>query len=73
MIRLTAWFQSLVFNVFDPVSFRPWENQVIRPFTNFPADLGDGRFGSHAPMNSSGVLTQFNFEYRYTSPELRKE
>ncbi len=71
-IRLTAWFQSLVFNVFDPVSFRVWRNEVIRPFTSFPTDLGDGKYGSHAPMNSSGVLTRFNFEYRYTTPELRK-
>jgi hypothetical protein len=71
-IRLTAWFQSLVFNVFDPVSFRPWQNRVIRPATNFPNDLGDGRFGSHSPMNLSGVLTPYNFEYRYTTSVLRK-
>jgi len=71
-IRLTAWFQSLVFNVFNPVSFKPWQNAVIRPYTSFPSDLGDGKYGSHAPMNSSGVLTRFNFEYRYTSPEFRK-
>ena len=71
-IRLTSWFQSLVFNVFDPVSFRPWVNTVVRPATNFPNDLGDGRFRSHSPMNFSGVLTPFNFEYRYTSPVFRK-
>jgi hypothetical protein len=71
-IRLTSWFQSLVFNVFDPVSFRPWLNQVIRPATNFPNDLGDGRFGSHAPRNFSGTLTPYNFEYRYHTPQLRK-
>jgi len=71
-IRLTCWFQSLVFNVFDPVSFRPWQNTVIRPATSFPSDLGDGRFGSHSPMNFTGVLIPFNFEYRYTTTELRK-
>ncbi|MBL7731730.1 MAG: hypothetical protein JNM88_11180, partial [Chitinophagaceae bacterium] len=27
-IRLTCWFSSLVYNVFDPVSFRPWFNQT---------------------------------------------
>jgi hypothetical protein len=71
-IRLTSWFQSLVFNVLDPVSFRPWQNQVLRASAAFPADLGDGRFKSHAPMNASGVLQPYNFEYRYTSPEYRK-
>ncbi len=63
-IRLTSWFQSLVFNVFDPVSFRPWQNRVVRAATNFPNDLGDGRFRSLSPMNMSVVLTQYNFEYR---------
>ncbi|MBK8952153.1 MAG: hypothetical protein IPM85_07550 [Chitinophagaceae bacterium] len=62
----------MVFNVLDPVTFKPWENAVIRPFTSFPADLGDGRFGSHAPMNSSGFFTRYNFEYRYHTPDLRK-
>ena len=72
-IRLTCWFSSLVFNVFDPVSFRPWQNRVIRPYTNFPNDLGEGRFGSHSPANSSGVLLPYNFEYRYHTPVLRKK
>ncbi len=71
-IRLTSWFQSLVFNVFDPVSFRPWQNVVIRAATNFPNDLGDGRFGSHSPRNFSGVITPYSFEYRYHTPDLRK-
>lgn len=72
IIRLTCWFQSLVFNVFDPLKFKPWLNEVIRPFTNFPNDLGDGKYRSHSPMNASGVLVPYSFEYRYTSPEYRK-
>lgn len=71
-IRVTAWFQSLVYNVFDPISFTPWENTVIRPATNFPADLGEGRYKSLSPQNLAGTVRQFNFEYRYTSPTYRK-
>ncbi len=73
IIRLTSWFQSLQFNVFDPVSFKPWINVVIRPYTNFPNDLGDGKYGSHAPMNASGVYQPYSFEYRYHTSELRKK
>jgi hypothetical protein len=70
-IRLTAWFQSLVFNVIDPVSFRPWINPIIRPSSGYP-DLGEGKYKSHAPANQTGVWTMFNFEYRYTDPVYRK-
>lgn len=71
-IRITNWFSSLQFNVFDPVSFRPWQNVVVRPYVSFPGDLGDGKYGSHSPANSSGVLLPYCFEYRYHTPELRK-
>jgi hypothetical protein len=72
-IRITCWFSSLQFNVIDPISFKPWENAIIRPFTNFPNDLGDGKYGSHSPQNGSGVLLPYCFEYRYHTPVQRKK
>ncbi len=72
-IRLCSWFQSLVFNVLDPVSFKAWENAVIEPAVSLPDNLGKGRYGSHAPQNLSQSQPYiYNFEYRYTSPEYRK-
>jgi len=73
-IRLCSWFSSLVFNIFDPVSFRPWLNQVVRPAVSFPGDLGDGLFGSTAPQNfSQSAPLVFNFEYRYADTASRRK
>ncbi len=73
-IRLCSWFQSLVFNVFDPVSFRPWENRVIQPATSFPSQLGSGRFGSLSPQNFAQAFPLiFNFEYRYADTSSRRK
>jgi len=63
-IRLMCWFSSLVFNVFDPVSFRVWQNQRVVA-SNYPASLGEGLYGS-TDNDCFGSVKAFNFEYRYT-------
>lgn len=63
-IRLMCWFSSLVFNVFDPISFKPWINVTTEP-ANFPISLGKGKYGSTA-NDCFGSYRAFNFEYRYT-------
>lgn len=73
-IRLCSWFSSLVFNVFDPVSFRPWVNPVIEPATSFPDNLGKGLYGSLAPQNFAQYYPcYFNFEYRYADTASRRK
>lgn len=70
-IRLMCWFSSLVFNVFDPVSFRPWQNQ--RVIANaYPTYLGEGLYGS-TDNNCFGSLRRYNFEYRYTDTSSRRK
>ncbi|MBL7732685.1 MAG: hypothetical protein JNM88_16025, partial [Chitinophagaceae bacterium] len=68
-IRLTCWFSSLVYNVFDPVSFRPWFNQTVTPH-NFPASLGEGLYGS-TDNNCFDEIRYYNFEYRYADTASR--
>ncbi len=70
-IRLMCWFSSLVFNVFDPVSFKPWQNQTVVPHT-FPTSLGQGLYGS-TDNNCFGSPKTFNFEYRYTDTSSRRK
>jgi hypothetical protein len=70
-IRLMCWFSSLVFNVFDPVSFRPWQNRTIEEAI-FPTNLGKGLYGSTA-NNCSFTTRAFNFEYRYTDTSSRRK
>lgn len=77
MIRLTNWFSSLVFNVFHPVTFVPWENHVIRPHNytgegpTTPYSLGEGRFGSTSPLYINN--RPYSFEYRYTDTASRRK
>ncbi|HEX5653037.1 MAG TPA: C25 family cysteine peptidase [Chitinophagaceae bacterium] len=77
IIQSVNWFSSLVFNVFHPASFVPWENQVIRAKTYTgaePADpytLGEGRFGSTSPENITYL--KYNFEFRYTDTASRRK
>lgn len=68
-VRLTCWFSSLVYNVFDPVSFRPWVNQTVTPH-NFPATLGEGLHGS-TDNNCFDEPRYYNFEYRYADTASR--
>jgi hypothetical protein len=71
-IRVTCWFQSIVFNVFDPVTFMPWENRVLIPENSPGYPLGLSLYGSHA--NVCGGNVRFaNFEYRYTDSATRKK
>lgn len=70
-IRLMCWFSSLVFNVFDPVSFRPWQNQRVIA-NNYPTYLGEGLYGS-TDNNCFGSLRRYNFEYRYTDTSSRRK
>lgn len=59
----TCAFSSLVFNIFDPISFKPWVNT-----TN---TLGVGEYGSEANNCYSG--RGLNFEFRYTDVSSRKK
>lgn len=68
-IRLVCWFSSLVFNVLDPVSFRPWANERVVA-NNFPASLGEGLYGS-TDNNCFDEPRYYNFEYRYTDTASR--
>lgn len=60
-IRNTCAFQSVVFNVFDPVTFKPWENPPTSP-SNF---YGGGLYGSATTGCFDG--RRYNFEYRWDS------
>lgn len=65
-IRNTCAYQSVVFNVFDPVTFKPWEN-----ITSGTADFyGGGRYGSATTHCYSG--RQNNFEFRWDSLSSRR-
>ncbi len=63
-IRLVCWFSSLVYNVFDPVSFRPWQNQRVVANT-WPTSLGEGLYGSTDNDCFNDEIRYYNFEYRY--------
>jgi hypothetical protein len=68
-IRNTCWFQSLVFNVFDPVTFQPWFNNV--PAGTPQSAYTGGQYGS-ATNNCGFVGRQNNFEFRWDSTFSRK-
>lgn len=72
-IRLTCYYQSLVFNVFDPVTFKPMENDVLIPENAPGYPLGLGKFESHANKCRSDQERFFNFEYRYTDSATRRK
>ena len=65
-IRNTCYFQSVVFNVFDPVNFKPWQNLTLDNI----GTVGHGLYGSTA--NNCNVGRQNNFEYRWDSVSSRK-
>ena len=74
--RLTNWFSSLVFNVIHPVTFKPWQNQVLVPHSYVgepanPNSLGQGLYGSTSP---SFINTRpYSFEFRYTDTASRRK
>ncbi|HWI92250.1 MAG TPA: C25 family cysteine peptidase [Flavisolibacter sp.] len=72
LIRSTCYYQSLVFNVFDPVTFRPMANQTLIPENSPGYPFGLGLYGSYANQ-CSGFVRQYNFEYRYTDSATRKK
>jgi len=65
-MRNTCWFQSLVFNVFDPVTFQPWVNSTI----DNAAPVGHGLYGSASNNCFTGRVN--NFEFRWDSVSNRK-
>lgn len=70
-IRLVCWFSSLIFNVFDPVSFKAWENHPIPGGNNnYPVSLGEGLYGS-TDNYCFDEPRYFNFEYRYADTASR--
>jgi len=64
-IRNTCSFSSVVFNVFDPVTFKPWQNTT--QISNSPVG---GLYGSAS--NNCFRGREYNFEYRYDSVSNRK-
>ena len=73
MIRMTNFFSSLVFNVFDPVTFKPWQNQTVVSSSSSPDQMGKGLYGSLD--NNAWFAPEpryFNFEFRYVDPASRK-
>ncbi|HEU4633451.1 MAG TPA: C25 family cysteine peptidase, partial [Flavisolibacter sp.] len=74
IIQIASWFQSLMFNVFDPVTFKPWKNQVVTPAVAFPNNLGSGLYNSLAPQNfAQAEPLPYNFEFRYTDTSSRRK
>ena len=65
-IHNTCWFQSVVFNVYDPKTFKPWMNTTL----DHVAPTGHGLYGSTSNDCSGG--RQYNFEYRWDSATSRK-
>lgn len=61
-IRNTCAFSSIVFNVFDPITFKPWVNTT----TN-----NQGLYESWRNNCASGRT--YNFEYRYTDTASRRK
>jgi hypothetical protein len=67
-IRNTCSYQSVVFNVFDPVTFDPWVNSTLASIAAAPP-VGIGLYGSAA--NNCFAGRQNNFEYRWDSTSNR--
>jgi hypothetical protein len=72
-IRGVCYFQSLIFNVFDPVTFQPMRNHVLIPYNSPGYPLGLSLYGSHANQCYSDEERYWNFEYRYTDSATRKK
>jgi len=75
-IRLCNWFQSLVFNVINPVSFKAISNQqLVAPECppSSTSNLGLGLYGSSSPNDCFGNVREFSFEFRYLDAANRKK
>ncbi|HEU4470606.1 MAG TPA: C25 family cysteine peptidase [Flavisolibacter sp.] len=64
-IRNSCWFQCVSFNVFDPVTFKPWRN-----ITHSSGDPVGGLYGS-ASNNCFGGR-EYTFEFRWDSVSNRR-
>lgn len=73
LIRGTCYYQSLVFNVFDPVTFQPMKNTTLIPENSPGYPFGLGLYGSYATKCRSDIERTVNFEYRYTDSATRKK
>lgn len=73
LIRGTCYYQSLVFNVFDPVTFQPMKNTTLIPENAPGYPFGLGLYGSYATQCRSDAERTVNFEYRYTDSATRKK
>ena len=62
-IHNACWYQSVIFNVFDQVTFQPWVNST--------QPSGRGLFDSEPQCSFPG--RQNNFEYRWNADTLRKK
>ena len=74
-IRLCCWYSSLVINVFDPVSFRPWRNQTVIPSSGsgVSSNTGVGLYESTANTCRDDEERYFTFEFRYTDTASRRK
>ena len=72
-IRLTCWFSSLVFNVFDPVTFKSLTNHTVLPYAGSSDGLGNGLYQSTDPTCFGQATKEANFEYRYTDSANRRK
>ncbi len=72
VIRLTCWFQSLVFNVFDGGTLKPLFNEHLSA-ANATYPTGLGLFNSATPSCLGQAIKKWNFEYRYTDTSSRRK
>jgi hypothetical protein len=75
-IRLCNWYQSLVFNVINPVNFKPWTNTEKQAPACPPSPAtftGFGQYGSTSPNDCFGNNRPYSFEYRYTDAVSRNK
>lgn len=64
-IRSACTGHSIIFNVFDTVSFNSWYN--------YPGGLYNSRTNQCVANTSDGAGRQYNFEYEYNTPANRKQ
>ena len=55
-------YNELIFNVFDPVTFKPWKNDFTGPTGLYQSELA-----------TCGTQREYNFDYLYTDPVNRKK